>query len=133
MIDWDDVRYLLAVAREGSVRAAAERLEVNHSTVLRRVAQLEERLGAQMFEKLRSGYRPYRCGEEVLEFAEQMKAWSNQLAARVWARPERARAVTSDGSANPRYTPAHAGFSPTSRDFTPKSRWSYCRPTNWSI
>ena len=42
MIDWDDVRYFLAVARGGSVRAAAERLGVNHSTVLRRIAQLEE-------------------------------------------------------------------------------------------
>ena len=40
MIDWDDVRYLLAVGREGSVRAAANRLGVNHATVLRRVAQL---------------------------------------------------------------------------------------------
>ena len=44
MIDWDDVRYFLAVTGGGSVRAAAERLRVNHSTVLRRIA-LEERLG----------------------------------------------------------------------------------------
>jgi len=50
MIDWDDVRYFLAVARGGSVRAAAERLGVNHSTVLRRIAQFEERLGVHMFE-----------------------------------------------------------------------------------
>ena len=42
MIDWDDVRYFLAVARGGSVRAAAERLGVNHATVLRRIAQLED-------------------------------------------------------------------------------------------
>jgi hypothetical protein len=58
MIDWDDVRYFLAVARGGSVRAAAERLGVNHSTVLRRIAQLEERLGVHMFEKLPSGSTP---------------------------------------------------------------------------
>jgi DNA-binding transcriptional LysR family regulator len=57
MIDWDDVRHFLAVARGGSVRAASERLGVNHSTVLRRIAQLEERLGVHMFEKLPSGYR----------------------------------------------------------------------------
>src|ERR1700723_2858476 len=72
MIDWDDVRYFLAVSRGGSVRAAAGRLGVNHSTVLRRIAQLEERLGAQMFEKLPSGYRPTSAGEEVLELANQL-------------------------------------------------------------
>src|SRR3977135_3659445 len=82
MIDWDDVRYFLAVARGGSVRAAAERLGVNHTTVLRRIAQLEERLGAQMFEKLPSGYRLTAAGEEVLEFAEQMEASSNRLETR---------------------------------------------------
>src|ERR1700758_765614 len=88
MIDWDDVRYFLAVARGGSVRAAAERLGVNHSTVLRRIAQLEKRLGAQMFEKLPSGYRLTDAGEEVLEFAEQMEASSNQLATRVLGRDQ---------------------------------------------
>src|SRR3546814_11218535 len=79
MIDWDDVRYFLAVARGGSVRAAAERLGVNHSTVLRRVAQLEERLGAQMFAKLPSGYRLPAAGEAVVELAEQMGASANRL------------------------------------------------------
>ena len=83
MIDWDDVRYFLAVARGGSVRAAAERLGVNHSTVLRRVAQLEDRLGAHMFERLPSGYRLTAAGEEVLEFADQMEASSHQLETRV--------------------------------------------------
>lgn len=88
MIDWDDVRYFPAVARGGSVRAAAERLAVNHSTVLRRIAQLEKRLGVQMFEKLPSGYRLTDAGEEVLEFAEQMEASSNQLATRVLGRDQ---------------------------------------------
>jgi DNA-binding transcriptional LysR family regulator len=91
MMDWDDVRYFLAVAREGSVRAAAERLEVNHSSVLRRIAQLEERLGAQMFEKLPSGYRLTDAGEEVLEFAQHMEASSNQLATRVFGRDQGVR------------------------------------------
>src|ERR1700678_4810410 len=81
MIDWDDVRYFLAVARGGSVRAAAGGLGVNHSTVLRRIAQLEERLGARMFEKLPSGYRLTSAGEDVLEFADQMEAASNRLEA----------------------------------------------------
>ena len=88
MIDWDDVRYFLAVARGGSVRAAAARLGVNHSTVLRRIAQLEDRLGAQMFEKLPSGYRLTAAGEEVLELADQMEASSNQLETRVFGRDQ---------------------------------------------
>jgi DNA-binding transcriptional LysR family regulator len=93
MMDWDDVRYFLAVARGGSVRAAAEGLGVNHSTVLRRIAQLEERLGARMFEKLPSGYRLTDAGEEVLEFAEQMEASSNQLETRVFGRDQSARGL----------------------------------------
>ena len=59
------------------MRAAAARLGVNHSTVLRRIAQLEERLGAQMFEKLPSGYRLTAAGDEVLELANQMEASSH--------------------------------------------------------
>lgn len=91
MMDWDDIRYFLAVAREGSVRAAADRLEVNHSTVLRRIAQLEERLAAQMFEKLPSGYRLTDAGEEVLEYAGQMEASSSQPATRVFGRDKSVR------------------------------------------
>jgi molybdate transport repressor ModE-like protein len=91
MIDWDDVRYFLAVARAGSVRAAAERLGVNHATVLRRIAQLENRLGAQMFEKLPSGYRLTTAGEEVLELANQMEASSHQLETRVFGRDQSVR------------------------------------------
>lgn len=93
MIDWDDVRYFLAVARGGSVRAAAERLGVNHATVLRRVAQLEQRLGVQVFEKLPSGYRLTAAGEEVVEFADQMEASSHQLETRVFGRDQSARGL----------------------------------------
>ncbi len=93
MIDWDDVRYFLAVARGGSVRAAAGRLGVNHSTVLRRIAQLEARLGAQMFAKLPSGYRLTAAGEEVLELATQMEASSHQLETRVFGRDQSVRGL----------------------------------------
>ncbi len=88
MVDWDDVRYFLAVARGGSVRSAAARLGVNHATVLRRIAQLEARLGSQLFEKRPSGYRLTAAGEEILVFAEQMNASSNQLETRVFGRDQ---------------------------------------------
>jgi DNA-binding transcriptional LysR family regulator len=93
MIDWDDIRHFLAVARGGSVRAAAESLGVYHSTVLRRIAQLEERLGARMFEKLPSGYRLTAAGEEVLELANQMEASSHQLETRVFGRDQSVRGL----------------------------------------
>src|SRR5881227_1755558 len=93
MLDWDDVRYFLAVARAGSVRAAGERLGVNHATVLRRIAQLEERLGALMFEKLPAGYRLTAAGEEVLELAKQMEASSLKLETRVLGRDQSVRGL----------------------------------------
>ena len=93
MIDWDDVRYFLAVAQGGSLRAGAEQLGVKHSTVLRRIAQLEERLGARLFERLPSGYRMTGAGEDVLELAERMDAASNALQARVIGRDQRLRGL----------------------------------------
>jgi DNA-binding transcriptional LysR family regulator len=93
MIDWDDIRYFLAVAREGSLRAGASRLGVNHSTALRRIAQLEEHLGAQMFEKLPSGYRLTAAGEEVLALANEMEASSLQLETRVFGRDQSVRGL----------------------------------------
>ena len=93
MIDWDDIRHFLAVARGGSVRAAAERLGVNHATVLRRVAQLEGRLGARLFDRLPSGYRITDAGEEVLGLAEQMAASSLQLETRILGRDQGIRGL----------------------------------------
>ena len=93
MIDWDDVRYFLAVARGGSARAAAGHLGVNHATVLRRIAQLEDRLGARMFEKLPAGYRLTEAGEEVLELAQQMEVSSQRLETRVFGRDQSVRGL----------------------------------------
>jgi len=93
VIDWDDVRIFLAVAREGSVRAAAARLKLNHSTVLRRIAQLEERLGTRLFDKLPSGYRLTGAGEEVLGSAEEMEASSSRLQTQIFGRDQAVRGL----------------------------------------
>lgn len=88
MKDWDDIRYFLAVARNGSVRAAAASLGVNHSTVIRRVTSLEDRLGTHVFDKLPSGYRPTEAGTQILELAEQMESASAELETRVFGRDQ---------------------------------------------
>ena len=64
-IDWDDLRYFLAVSDRGSISGAAQFLKVNHSTVLRRLASLEKRLGVRLFERLPSGYVITQSGEEL--------------------------------------------------------------------
>ena len=56
-LNWDDVRYIVAVADHGSVAEAARVLSVNHATVLRRIAAFEDRQGVRLFEKSRRGYR----------------------------------------------------------------------------
>lgn len=73
MNDWDDIRYFLAVARTGSTTAAARKLVVNHSTVSRRIGQLEERVGARLFDRLATGLVPTATGSELIEVAEQVE------------------------------------------------------------
>src|SRR5262245_66673667 len=55
-IEWDDLRYILAVASAGSLAGAARHLGVNHTTVLRRVGAFETRLGLRLFERMPTGY-----------------------------------------------------------------------------
>ncbi|MFY0537428.1 helix-turn-helix domain-containing protein [Nannocystis pusilla] len=58
MLDWDDLRFFLAVARAGSFSAAARGLGVTQPTVGRRIAALERSLGARLFVQ---GPRASRC------------------------------------------------------------------------
>lgn len=55
--NWDDLRFVLAVADEGSVSGAARVLGVNHATVIRRIAAFEERHGSEIFERTPLGYQ----------------------------------------------------------------------------
>ena len=64
-LDWDDLRFFLAVSERGSISGAAKLLNVNHSTVLRRLASLEKRLDARLFERLPDGYGMTAQGEEM--------------------------------------------------------------------
>lgn len=73
-IAWDDLRYLLAVAEQGSLAGAARMLGVNHSTVFRRVKEFEEAHGLRLFDRLPSGYVLTPGGEQLLAAAREMKA-----------------------------------------------------------
>jgi len=64
---WDDIRYVLAVADQGSVSAAAKELSVNHATVLRRIASFENRQGIRVFDKTPRGYQVSADRRQLIE------------------------------------------------------------------
>lgn len=69
MDNWDHLKIYLAVARNGTVSAAAKSLGVSHATVLRRIDQLEEELGTKLFKRLQSGYQLSEEGMALLDKA----------------------------------------------------------------
>lgn len=80
MFDWNDLRYFLAAAREGSTLAAARLLRTSQTTVARRIAALEAEIGIPLFEKRQAGYALTPAGEELVARAEQVEASANQFA-----------------------------------------------------
>lgn len=66
MLDWNDLRYFLAVAREGSTLAAGRALRTSQTTVARRIAALERALGLPLFDKRQAGYVLTPAGEGLL-------------------------------------------------------------------
>ena len=73
MFEWSDLRYFLAVARNGSTLAAARTLATSQSTVQRRLAALERKLGRALFTRHVSGYRITEFGTEMLPYAERVE------------------------------------------------------------
>jgi DNA-binding transcriptional LysR family regulator len=67
MFDWDDLRHLIAVSRCGSTLAAAKALGVNQSTVHRRLAELERRIGLTLMKRHPAGYRLSEVGEVLID------------------------------------------------------------------
>src|SRR5579859_4440030 len=66
-LDWEDLRFALALARHGSLSAAARALRVNHSTVSRRIERLQAAIGQLLFDRRKAGYRLTDTGEMVLD------------------------------------------------------------------
>jgi molybdate transport repressor ModE-like protein len=82
-MDWDDLKVFLAIARAGRISAAARQLGVEHSTIGRRLAALEDDLGARLFHRTAGGYRLTPHGERVLASAQTMERAALTVQARV--------------------------------------------------
>lgn len=84
-LDHPTLRQFLAVAEEGTVRAAARRLHMSQPPLTARIAQLEERLGVQLFERSVKGMALTAAGEALAEEARTLLGRLQRAEARVVA------------------------------------------------
>jgi DNA-binding transcriptional LysR family regulator len=102
-MDWDDLRVFLAVARTDSLSGAGRRLKIDPATVGRRVARLEEAIGARLFQKSPQGYALTDEGTRLLPHAERAEM-AARAAAETLSGPEgltgQIRLGAPDGCAN---------------------------------
>lgn len=73
MLNWDDLKYFLAMAEEGSLSAAARKLNVSQPTLSRRLTALEEDIGSDLFVRTRSGLEMTHFGEQLINSARHMR------------------------------------------------------------
>ncbi len=66
-MNWDDLRFFLALSREGSVSGAGRALGVKHTTVARRIKALEKHMGTRLFDRSRSGYSMTQAAENLFD------------------------------------------------------------------
>ena len=73
-LNWDDLRVFLHAARAGNLSQTAKRMRLDHSTVSRRIAQMEASLGIAVFERHRTGLKLNEIGERLLRHAEKVES-----------------------------------------------------------
>jgi len=112
--EWDDVRFFLAVAREGTLSGAARVLGVGHVTVGRRVAMLENRLGVKLVNRTPDGFTVTSAGNAILTQAASMEAAALSLERTAAGRDSIAagsvRVATTEGLAQQVIAPAIAAL-----------------------
>lgn len=69
-MDWENLRHFLALAEGGSLSAAARRLKVDHTTVARRVAALEEALNLRLVDRLPRAVMLTPEGERIAQLGQ---------------------------------------------------------------
>jgi len=72
-MEWSDLKIILAICRTGSLSAAARILELNHSTIFRRINNIEKKMGVRFFERLPQGYAMTEAGEAAMSAAERIE------------------------------------------------------------
>lgn len=78
-MNWNDLKYFLALAREGTVSGAGRTLSVEHTTVARRIEALEKSLGTRLFHKSRNGYAMTQIAEDLYKQVVSMEEKVNSI------------------------------------------------------
>jgi DNA-binding transcriptional LysR family regulator len=121
-LGWDDFRLVKAIADGGGLMGAAASLNVNHSTVFRRLGQIESAVGLALFERRKTGYIATPAGEEMATLATRMEedvtTFSRRLAGREIEPTGEVRVTTSDTLFLDLMVPIFAAF----RDRSPAIR-----------
>lgn len=78
-MQWDDLKFVLALNRSGTLVGAGRLLNVNTSTVGRRILALEQALGTRLFDRMAGGYQPTAAARRVVACAEEMELQANAL------------------------------------------------------
>lgn len=73
MFDWNDLIFFLELARQGRLMSAARRLKVDHTTVSRRIAELERSLDTKLFNRSADGFNLTEAGHKLLALAESIE------------------------------------------------------------
>lgn len=73
ILNWDDLRVVLAVAEKGTVSGAAAVLRISHPTLSRRLRKIEQRLGVRLFERTPSLWRLTEAGEDMKTLASRLR------------------------------------------------------------
>lgn len=86
MDNWDEIRTAMAVAQNGTVSGAAEKLGVHHATVIRHVDALEGRLGVKLFQRHARGYTPTEAGQDLMRVGQATDEQFTHLESRLKGR-----------------------------------------------
>lgn len=103
MFNWNDLVFFLELARQGRLMPAARRLKVDHTTVSRRISELEKDLAVKLFERKPDGFVLTEDGHRLLAIAEKMEALGLSVVETIKAAPSepsgRVRLATMEGIA----------------------------------
>ena len=109
-VNWDDLRYVLAIDRSRTLSGAAAALGVRHTTVSRRLQLFEEKLDVRLFVRAPDGMRPTDAGQDLAALAKHIEGDVLSAEARVIGKDEELRGPLRFSTLDFLFTASHCAF-----------------------